>query len=68
VTFMRNVTVRGGVCPSRRYIRHLWLLLEQRRLDPTPVFTHDLSLAEGPTGYNVMARREEGSVKVAVTP
>ncbi len=67
-TFMRNVTVRGGVCPSRRYIRHLWPLLEAGRLDPAPVFTHDLPLEEAAAGYAVMARREPGSVKVAVTP
>ena len=68
VAFMRNLTLRGGVCPSRRYIRRLWPLLESGRLDPSPVFTHDLSLAQAADGYNIMAARERGSVKVAVTP
>ncbi len=68
VAFLRNLTVRGGVCPSRRYIRHLWPLIESGRLDPSPVFTHDLPLSEAASGYGIMAAREAGSVKVAVTP
>jgi alcohol dehydrogenase len=68
LAFLRNLTVRGGVCPSRRYIRHLWPLLEAGRIDPSPVFTHDLPLAQAASGYQIMATRETGSVKVAVTP
>ena len=68
VAFLRNLTVRGGVCPSRRYIRRLWPLLESGRIDPSPVFTHDLVLGDAARGYSMMAGREVGSVKVAVTP
>ena len=66
--FLRNLTIRGGVAPVRRYLPELWPLLEEGRIDPSPVLTHDLPLEEAAGGYGVMAGREEGSVKVAVTP
>jgi threonine dehydrogenase-like Zn-dependent dehydrogenase len=68
VCFLRNITIRGGVAPVRRYLTELWPLLEEGRIDPSPVLTHDLSLEEAAAGYPIMARREEGSVKVAITP
>jgi alcohol dehydrogenase len=66
--FLKNITISGGVAPVRRYLRHFWPLLEQGRLDPSPVLTHDLPLQEGARGYEIMATREEGSCKVSVTP
>jgi threonine dehydrogenase-like Zn-dependent dehydrogenase len=68
VLFLKNVTITGGVCPSRRYIRHLWPLVASGRIDPSPIFTHDLPLDRAVEGYELMAGRETGSVKVALTP
>lgn len=68
VAFLRNVTIKGGVAPTRAYIPQLWSLVEQGRIDPSPVLTHDLTLDEAAKGYGLMATRAEGSVKVAVTP
>jgi threonine dehydrogenase-like Zn-dependent dehydrogenase len=67
-TFLRNVTIRGGITPVRRYLRHFWPLLESGRIDPSPVLTHDLALDDGASGYELMATRAEGAVKVALTP
>ncbi len=66
--FLRNLTIRGGVAPVRRYLPELWDQLADGRIDPSPVLTHDLGMDEAASGYGVMARREEGSVKVAVSP
>ena len=49
-----------GVAPQRRYLRHFRPLLEQGRLDPSPVLTHDLPLHEDGRGYEIMATRERG--------
>ena len=68
VAWFKNVSLTGGVCPSRRYIRHLWPLLEQGRIDPSPVFTQTVRLDEVPAAYAAMADREPGWVKVAVRP
>ncbi|MCU0306547.1 MAG: zinc-binding dehydrogenase [Thermoleophilia bacterium] len=68
VAFLKNVTLTGGVCPSRRYIHRLWPLLERGVIDPSPVFTHTVGLDDVPAAYAAMAAREPGWVKVAVRP
>jgi threonine dehydrogenase-like Zn-dependent dehydrogenase len=67
LAWLRNLQLRGGMAPVRRYLRHLWPLLEQGRIDPSPVVTDDLPLEEAATGYALMSNREAGSVKVAVS-
>ena len=66
--FMRNLTIRGGVAPVKRYLPQLWSLLESESIDPSPVLTHDLGIEEAAAGYATMATRQEGTVKVAVSP
>ena len=66
--FMRNVHIHPGVCPSRAYIPQLLEHLEQGRIDPSVVLTHDLPLADAVRGYEIMDGRQEGSIKVALTP
>ena len=66
--FLKNVTIRGGVAPVKHYLPELWPLLESGRIDPSPVLTHDLPLEQGADGYEVMATRQQGSVKVALSP
>ena len=66
-TFMRNISIHPGVCPSRAYMEALMRLLEQGKIQPGLVFTHDLALADTARGYDVMDHREEGSIKVAVS-
>ena len=68
LAWLRNLQLRGGMAPVRRYLRHLWPLLEQGRIDPSAVVTDILPLEEAATGYALMARRKAGSVKVAVSP
>ena len=68
MAFLKNITISGGVAPVKHYLPELWPHLEAGRIDPSPVLTHDLPLAEAAAGYPIMASREEGSVKVAVTP
>lgn len=66
VAFLKNVSIRGGMCPSRRYIRRLWPLLEQGVIDPSPVFTHTVDLDGATDAYAAMAERRPGWVKAAV--
>ncbi|MEZ5081151.1 MAG: alcohol dehydrogenase catalytic domain-containing protein [Thermoleophilia bacterium] len=66
--FLRNLTIRGGVAPVRRYLPDLWPLVASGALDPSPVLTHDMPLEDAAEGYTVMATRAEGSVKVCLTP
>jgi threonine dehydrogenase-like Zn-dependent dehydrogenase len=73
--FLRNIKITGGMAPVRRYLPQLLPLISAGRLDPSPVVT-DISpvvtdilpLEEAVTGYNLMAKRQEGTIKVAVSP
>jgi threonine dehydrogenase-like Zn-dependent dehydrogenase len=66
--FMRNLTIRGGVAPVRRYLPEMLSLLESGRIDPSPVVTQDLPMEEGAAGYAMMAERRPGVVKAVVSP
>jgi threonine dehydrogenase-like Zn-dependent dehydrogenase len=66
--FLRNIKITGGMAPVRRYLPQLLPLISAGRLDPSPVVTDILPLEEAVTGYNLMAKRQEGTIKVAVSP
>jgi threonine dehydrogenase-like Zn-dependent dehydrogenase len=66
--FVRNISVTGGLIPMGRYIPELLDHVEAGRLDPAPVLSHTLPLEEAAEGYAMMARRDAGVVKVAVSP
>jgi threonine dehydrogenase-like Zn-dependent dehydrogenase len=68
VCFMRNLTIRGGVAPVKRYLPEMFALLEDGRIDPSPVITEDVGLEVAASGYGRMATRQEGTVKVAISP
>jgi threonine dehydrogenase-like Zn-dependent dehydrogenase len=66
--FLRNITVTGGLVPGKGYLTDLLELVEAGRMDPSPMLTHRLPLADGAEGYRMMAERQEGVVKVALAP
>ena len=66
--FMRNLHLHPGVCPSRAYIPELLTALEQGKINPAVVLTHDLPLSDAARGFEIMDSRETGSIKVALTP
>ncbi len=66
--FLRNITVTGGLVPGPGYFDRLLDLVAAGRLDPSPLLTHQLDLADGAEGYAMMAERRDGVVKVALKP
>lgn len=66
--FLRNLTLKGGVAPSRAYIPKLMSLVQEGKLDPTLVISHRLPLAECPRGYELMDKRMDNAIKVVIQP
>jgi threonine dehydrogenase-like Zn-dependent dehydrogenase len=64
--FVRNITISGGLLPTGLYIPRLLGLLADGQIDPSPMLTNVLALSEAPDGYQLMAERREGAVKVAL--
>ncbi len=64
--FGRNVSVHGGVAPTRTYLPELLADVLSGTLDPGPVFTSTMPLADIAAGYDDMDQRR--SIKVLVRP
>lgn len=66
--YLKDLTLRGGVCPAKNYITKLLPLVETGNVDTTAVITHDLPLSDTPKGYRLMDSKEENAIKVVLTP
>ena len=64
--FDKNVGVRGGMAPVRRYLPDLMPLVLERRIDPGRVFDLALPLEQAPEGYRAMDERR--AIKVMLQP
>ncbi len=66
--FLRNITITGGLVPGPAYMPELLDAVIAGRLDPAPVLTTELPLEDAADGYRRMQSREEGVIKVCLTP
>lgn len=64
--FEKNVGLRGGIAPVRRYLPELLALVQDRTIDPGRVFDLTLPLEEAAAGYRAMDERT--AVKVMLRP
>ncbi|GHF68551.1 threonine dehydrogenase-like Zn-dependent dehydrogenase [Amycolatopsis bartoniae] len=65
-SFLRNITLTGGVAPARAYIEELLPDILDGRIQPGRVFDRTIGLEEVPSGYRAMADRE--ALKVLIRP
>lgn len=65
-TFMRNVTLTGGVAPARAYIEELLPDVVEGVIRPGLVFDRTVDLDGVPAGYRSMAERD--ALKVMIRP
>lgn len=65
-TFMRNITLTGGVAPARAYIEELLPAVLDGTLQPGLVFDRTIGLDQAPGGYRDMADRR--ALKVLIRP
>jgi threonine dehydrogenase-like Zn-dependent dehydrogenase len=64
--FQRNVGLRGGMAPVRRYLPELLELVTSGRIDPGRVFDLSLPLTEAPEAYRAMDERR--AIKALLRP
>jgi threonine dehydrogenase-like Zn-dependent dehydrogenase len=65
-SFVKNVTVRGGIAPARAYIPQLLPDVLEGRFEPGRVFDRTIGLEETADGYRAMNERE--AIKVLIEP
>jgi threonine dehydrogenase-like Zn-dependent dehydrogenase len=66
--YNKNATFRSGRCPARRYMTELIQMSDSLPADITRVFSHRMNLGDGAEGYRKFAAREDGCLKVLLTP
>jgi threonine dehydrogenase-like Zn-dependent dehydrogenase len=64
----KGLTIRGGQTHMQRYMKPLLQKIETGEIDPSFVITHRLKLADAPKGYQAFRDKEDGCIKVVLTP
>jgi threonine dehydrogenase-like Zn-dependent dehydrogenase len=64
----KGLTVKTGQTPVKKYYHQLLQMIEEDAIDPSFVITHRLKLDEAPEGYRMFREKEDGCIKVVMTP
>src|SRR5690606_13915393 len=64
----KNLTIRMGNCPHRRYIPHLIDLTVSGQIDPARILTQEQPLQDAVKAFEAFDRREAGWLKVMLDP
>ena len=64
----KNLTYRIGRAPARHYLPRMLRFAAATDHDLAAVISHRLPLEDGPRGYEIFSRREEGCTKVVLVP
>ena len=65
--FNRELQIRMGQCPVKKYNEQLLHLIEVGRIDATKIISHPMKLDEAPRGYEMFDKKEDVT-KVVFTP
>jgi threonine dehydrogenase-like Zn-dependent dehydrogenase len=66
--FNKGLTLKMGQTHVQKYVPLLLELIESGKIDPSFVITHRLPLSEAPKGYDLFKHKEDGCIKVVLTP
>lgn len=64
----KNVTLRFGRCPARRYMEQLLPLVQSKQWPFTDIITHRLPLSQGVEAYRMFDQKLDGCIKVVLDP
>jgi threonine dehydrogenase-like Zn-dependent dehydrogenase len=64
----RSLTIKAGQAHVHRYMRPLMERIRGGEIDPSYVVTHRMPLDEAPQGYRMFNGKEEGCIKVLLSP
>ncbi len=64
----KGLTIKTGQTHVHRYLEPLLKKIEEAEIDPSFVITHRLRLADAPAAYKMFRDKEDGCIKVVMTP
>ena len=66
--FNKGLTFKMGQTHVHRYLQPLLSRIESGDIDPSFIITHRMRLEDAPKGYEMFKHKEDGCVKVVLTP
>jgi S-(hydroxymethyl)glutathione dehydrogenase/alcohol dehydrogenase len=66
--FAKNITLKMGQCPVHAYVDPILQMIMEKRIDPTDIITHRLSLEQGTHAYEIFDKKEDNCIKVILKP
>jgi S-(hydroxymethyl)glutathione dehydrogenase/alcohol dehydrogenase len=57
--FNRELQIKMGQCPVKKYNEQLLHLIETGRINATKILSHTMKLEEAPTAYEMFDRKED---------
>jgi threonine dehydrogenase-like Zn-dependent dehydrogenase len=64
----KNLRINGGNCNHRKYIPILLEKVKSGEIDPEKILTNEVNLASAIDAYESFDKREDGWIKVMLTP
>lgn len=66
--FNRNITIKSGQAPVIPYMKHLYQLVSERKVDIGDVVTHVIPLDQAKHGYEIFDTKMDDCIKVNIKP
>jgi len=64
----KALTIKTGQTHAQRYLRPLLDRIAKGDIDPSFVVTHRMKLADAPKGFAMFNKKEDGCIKIVMTP
>jgi S-(hydroxymethyl)glutathione dehydrogenase/alcohol dehydrogenase len=64
--FQREIQIRMGQCPVKKYNEQLLHMIEVGRLNPLPLISHTMNLDEAPKAYDMFDNQKDEVTKVVL--
>ena len=64
----KGLTMKTGQTHVHKYLQPLMSMIEEGKIDPSGIITHRLKLSDAPEAYKTFRDKEDGCIKVVMTP
>jgi threonine dehydrogenase-like Zn-dependent dehydrogenase len=68
MSMVRNLNFHIGLCSVMEYWHELIPMIQNGKLHPERMITHEMSLSDGAEAYRMFNARENGVIKTTLTP
>ena len=68
MAMQKGLTFKMGQTHVNRWTPHLLRLIEEKKIDPSFVVTHEMALEDGPGMYRTFRNKQDGCIKTVLKP